>query len=257
MTDIKYTRLVLGKDIELDSGPFVHIPTIKEMMDLKDREFGNYSGPFTRSIRELFSYSAEVDQIEEQFPSLWEAAQDEQMDAACGPLFGAPLLSTAFIQGFAYWMRKDVSEFDRMSNGKFINKQLNLVIDQEFFNDFCHVITACTVVEKDMDLIAPKDMSKTQRSLWDKLYKGRLRKLEKNQTELGDKILILSVASGGSFKFSDIENLTYYQFECLLRAHLEREVTDRTFAIYTAYKFDTKDMKFEDWTEKVGLVKTT
>ena len=135
---------------------------------------------------------------------------------------------------------------------------MNWIIDSQEFQKFSDYIKMITLSEPNEDLIAPKGMaSKPNRcKLWLTLYKGRIRKLQKQKSKsLGDRLLLLEAVAPSYLSFSDIGDLNYYQFQNLLSAYSKRYQNDREFAIYTAYKFDTSKMKMTDLSEDVAMVK--
>jgi hypothetical protein len=251
---IDYTGLLLGKDPELKEGVKVHVPTVGEITDMGIESYSGLSRPFVATIRELFSASKDVDEIEKQCPTLWMAKSNEDLDMMCGKFFGDISLTNVLIRGMAFWLKSEAEDFEVLSNGKIVNRSLNLVVDEPTFNELGDIIAKITLHKTNDLLIAPRNMSEARRSIWEKLYEGRLKKL-KNQKggSLGDKILILSVISAGTYSFSDIVKLTYFQFESLLKGYLTKQSAERNWAVYTAYKFDTKEMKFKDWTETLEL----
>lgn len=257
--DINYTMLILGNDITYSDKITIHVPKIVEITQMEEVEFNNHIKPFVISVRELFSGMPEVvDRIEDEFPTLWDMAFNDEMNSQVGYAVSqhqGTKLHELIINGLAYWTNSDRSGFKILSNKKIVNKSLGWVIDKAEYQKFSKYIKIITLSQPNEDLIAPRDMSKTQMKVWENLYKGRLRKLQKAQkTELGDKILILQ-GSTSYIPFREIAEMTYYQFSNLIRVYAEREKSDTNLQFYTAYKFDTKEMKLQNWRENISLIK--
>ena len=246
MSELDYTRLLLGEDIPFNDNLNIHVPTIKDIADISEGKFARLFRPFVISTREIFAESPEVDDLEKQFPTLWVCMKDPQVDASLGPVFDTKTVSEAMIASIAYWTQTNIEDYQLLSNGKIISETHDTVFDAAKLSDFGRIIKMLVDYHANKDLIPPRDMSPKQRKMWNSLYKGRKRRAEHSiGMTLADKILILSVTSGKSL--AEVSALNYYQFLNLYDAYEIREATEKQFAIYTSYKFDTKDMKMKDW----------
>jgi len=272
--DINYTQLMLGEPLVYKEDPensghniFVRSPTIKELAKKDNADFTIYTRLFTASIREIYSGDPKVvDQVEKDFPTIWDAAWDDKMSFEVSEkllhMQDIPLLPL-IVGGFIYWIGYDVDQIDDfqvLSNQKIVNKKLDWVIDKEVFKDFCMIVKCITLTKADETLIAPKNMSPAKQAIWKTLYDGRMRKIERKVKKtgghsLGDDILSLEISSQGFIPMSQIKELTYYQLMNLLKGYAERDASDKEFNIYTSYKFDTEKMKIQDWREKLSLTK--
>lgn len=123
-----YTQLILGNDLKLSDKITIHVPTIEEMSLIDDDEFSLHVKPFVISVREFFSGAPTVvDKIEDQFPTFWEMAFDDQMNMQIGQMLGDDeifSLRDLFIEGFAYWTNSNSAGFKALSNGKIINEEI-------------------------------------------------------------------------------------------------------------------------------------
>lgn len=269
--EIDYTRLMLGMPLEYKTNTEnpnyninFRIPTIEDLVTTDSVQFAIYSRVFTATIREIYSdESARVDQVERDYPTIWDAAWDTEMtDEVAMKLYKIPDLKLLpmIVGGFAYWIGYDhtkLDDFKPLSNKKIVNEKLDWVIDKDVFKEFCKVVRCVTLSKPNEDLIAPKNQTPNQQKRWDKLYAGRLRKYQresKNDT-LGDHILDFEVASQTFVPMDEIKKLTYYQFMNMLKGYGLRDASDKQFSIYTSYKYDTKDMKIKDWRDDLTLTK--
>jgi len=258
---INYTYVILGKDIPINENVTFHIPTIGELAEANDNKFNEYTRIFVTSVREQFSGVPEqVDAIEEQYPTLWDMAFDDDMNSAVGEvMFGdnKTLLST-FLESLSYWTRTDVGQYRALSNKKIVSEELNWIIDEKAYKEFSELIKIATLSQPNEDLIAPKGVGSDPRKaqMWKRTYEGRLRHVMRQKgTELGDKILQLEVFAPGYIHFTDICDMTYYQFSNLLSVYAAKYASDKQYQIYTSEKFDTADMKLTNLNEEIKLLK--
>lgn len=259
--ELNYDRLILGSDVPINENVKIHIPTMRELAEGQYNEFMLFTRIFVTSVREQFSGApSDVDRIEEEFPTFWDLAFDENMNVAVGQsMFGEGVdLMSVIINGFAYWTKTKAEQYRVLSNKKVVSEDLDWIIDVKEFNEFCNYIKMITLSEPNEDLIAPKGMGSkpNQCKLWLRLYQGRIRKLqEKKSKSLGDRMLLMQAIAPSYLSFSDMGDMNYYQFQNVLSAYSKRFENDREFAIYTAYKFDTTKMKITDLSEEIATVK--
>lgn len=259
--ELNYDQIILGSDIPITENVNIHVPTIGDLATGGDSEFRLYTQIFTISVREQFSgMPNEVDKIEEEYPTFWDMAFDNEFNQQIGEsMFGEGNdLKSVIINGLAYWTQTESTTYRALSNKKIINESLNWIIDINEFNKICSYIKMATLSRPNEDLIAPKGISSKphQCEIWKKLYAGRVRKLQnKPNQSLGDKILVLQAYAPGYVDFKDVKEMTYYQFANLLETYHKRYENEREFQIYTAYKFDTSKMKLNDLSEEISQIK--
>lgn len=259
---INYTNLILGRDIDYEGKFTIHVPKLKEIIDEGENGFMLNARPFTDSVRKLFSGMPEiVDEMEEHFPSLILLAFDDEANVQVGEMLTGKnmLLSDYIINSFAYWIGCKAEDFQILpASKKIVSEKLDWIVDVEEFEKFADYIKVITIYQENEDLIAPQNVGSNDKKmeLWKKLYENRLKSIQrKNDSELGDKILILQIYSNGAMDNSKIEDLTYYQFVNLLNGYAEHEAHMEELLIYTSSKFDTKNMKLTSWQSKVKLIK--
>lgn len=257
---VNYTKLILGQNIQYNDHVKIHVPTIYELSEKPEGEFASYVKPFAVSVRELFSGAPEaVDKIEDQYPTLWEMAFDDEANMQVGQMLGDGKifsLRDLIISGIAYWTETKAEDFKALLNSKIVCEKLDWVIDKEEFLEFSEHIRMITLSFPNEDLIAPRGMTPPQMKVWESLYKGRVRKLQRAKgVSLGDKILILQASTESFIPWEEIGKMTYYQFSNLMKAYAEKEGSQREFDIYVSPKFDAEKMKINDWRSKVSLIK--
>ncbi|MCC4466844.1 hypothetical protein [Limosilactobacillus reuteri] len=259
---VNFDSLILGSNIQLTDNVTIYVPTIADLANKTDASFGLYQRIFSVSVRELFSgMPAEVDKIEEEFPTLWEIAFDKDMSKEVGSnMFqeGATVLEI-IMGGICYWTRTDPTDYQILvQSKKIVSEEYDWVIDKDAFIDFCDHIKMITLYKRNEDLIAPKGISShpNQCRVWEGLYKGRVNKLRHQpDSTLGDKILILQTEASSLIPFDEIGKMTYYQFMNLYYSFEIKEANEREYQIFVSEKFDTKDMKLKDWRDSVSLIK--
>ncbi|PWT37670.1 hypothetical protein [Limosilactobacillus reuteri] len=259
---VNYDALMLGSNVPLTDKVTIYVPTIKELVEEQDEKFNLYQRIFVISVRELFSgMPEEVDKIEDSFPTLWEMAFDKEMGQQVGSnMFqeGCSLLQL-IMEGVSFWTRIPVKEFQILvQSKKIISQEFDWVIDRNEFDQFCEYIKFLTLYKENEDLIAPKGISSKphQCKVWMALYKGRIHKLRRQPSStLGDKILILETEAPSFIPFSEIQKMSYYQFMNLYNSYEIKEANDREYLLFISPKFDTKDMKLNDWRSSVSLIK--
>lgn len=259
--EINYGHIILGQDIPIKDGVTLYVPTIGELVGDNNGDFYDCTRIFVTGVREQFSGVPEqVDYIEEKYPTLWDMAFDEEMNIPVGDAMfgdGVSLLSQ-FLKALSFWTREPVEKYQALSNGKIISEQLDWIIDKSTYEELSAVIKTVTLSQPNEDLIAPKGVSKNPRKvqMWKRTYEGRLRTaMSKKGTGLGDKILQLEVFAPTFISFSEIKNMTYYQFSNLLTAYTARYSSEKQYQIYASPKFETKDMKLPDLSEEIKLLK--
>ncbi|TGB09680.1 hypothetical protein [Limosilactobacillus reuteri] len=258
---INYSNIILGKDIPINEKVKLHIPTIGELAEADNNDFNESTRIFTTSVREQFSGVPEqVDMIEEKFPTLWDMAFDDEMNALVGEaMFGEnTTLLRQFLKSLSYWTKTSEDQYRALGNKKIISEELDWIIDVKTYTYLSNLIKAVTLTKPNKDFIAPKGVSNNPRKIqmWKNTYNGRLREaMKKKNVELGDQILQLEAFAPGYVSFRDIKDMTYYQFSNLLSVYTAKYSSEKQYQIYTSEKFDTKDMKLPDLSEEIKLIK--
>ena len=106
--ELNYDRLILGSDVPINENVSIHIPTIRELAEGQYNEFMLFTRVFVTSVREQFSsMPSEVDKIEEEFPTFWELAFNDNMNVSVGQtMFGEGIdVLSVIVNGFAYWTK--------------------------------------------------------------------------------------------------------------------------------------------------------
>ena len=167
--------------------------------------------------------------------------------------FKNDIIMTYFINDFKRVLKIRLLKSD-LTNKKIINEQAKWVIDEKVFLEFCELIKDVTNHQVNEELVAPRNMSERQLGVWEKLYKGRMRKLQKGSRTIGDKILILSISMDSYIPINEIRKMTIFHFNKLYEAISEKESYEAMWDIKMSPKFDSKNSgDSKHWKESFKL----
>lgn len=251
-------RGILFKD-RFKFNDFVDIiqPTVYKMTMVEN--YSSYNQIICISIRELFSFNPrQVDFIEEEFPTMWEAMFNTEMNDAIGQMFGAESARDLFIQAVAFWTETNAEDFECLENSKkFMHSELGWIITKQEFEKFQEYVRFLTGYEPNDDLIAPKGISSANERILDleeKTYEGRLKEMKKKSSSIEEKIIILQVSNGGYISLDEIKNMSLYHFNKLFEALNEKEAYRVQWDVYRSSKFmpktGSKQNAPKHWKEK-------
>lgn len=252
---MKYRKVDLLFDnyISITDTVSIKNPTVEEVA--KSDDYGLNVKILTVTTRELFSAVKEVDEYEAKFPTIWSMISDQDGDLILGSIFGTGTGTEAVIKALAYWTGLDEDSFLKLSNGKIINEKANWIIDEGEFKEFCDIVKDITNYVYSKDLVAPKNMSKNQFAIWEKMYKGKMARLrnEKNFRTIADKILILQISTSSYISLSEIKKMSIYHFNKLYEALDQKETYEAQWQIKMSSNFKPSDGVTKHWKEKVKL----
>ncbi|MBP7912412.1 MAG: hypothetical protein KAZ47_00930 [Streptococcus sp.] len=251
---IKYNKvdLLFGKKIKLAENVGFEIPTVEDMCYIDN--FGLYTQPLVTTTREMFSAHREVDAYEAKFPNVWKMVFDEEGNQILGQMYAVESGMNIIIEALSFWTKLPIDSFKVLTNKKIINEQAKWVIDEKVFLEFCELIKDVTNHQVNEELVAPRNMSERQLGVWEKLYKGRMRKLQKGSRTIGDKILILSISMDSYIPINEIRKMTIFHFNKLYEAISEKESYEAMWDIKMSPKFDSKNSgDSKHWKESFKL----
>lgn len=241
--------LLFKRPVSFNDKVEIHVPTVEEVAYTEN--YGSYTQPFTVTTRQLFSSLAEVDELEERFPTIWQMAFDDEGSMILGQMLNKESGVDGVIEAISFWTKLEPKDFKALSNKKIIHEKNNWVIDENVFNSFSDTIKEIIGYEEDKDLIAPKNMSERQLDVWTKSYKGRIRNRQKNATTLADKIIILSVSMESYIPISEIREMSIHHFNKLFELLSEKESYEKQWDVRLSPKFDSGSGNIKHWKEKV------
>ena len=242
--------LLFGKPIRITDKVSLHVPTVETVA--YEKKYSAYTQPFLISTRQMFSSLAEVDQLEEKFPTVWQMIFDEEGDLIVGQIFAGEGASgtDVIIEGLSFWTGYEKETFRKLSNKKIINEEADWIIDESIFSILSSSIKKILSYEEDHDVIAPKNMSERQLDIWKKTYAGRMRSRQKNASTFADKILILSISMDAYIPLDEIRKMSIYHFNKLYEGLSEKEAYEKQWEVKLSPKFESGGGNLKHWKEK-------
>lgn len=253
--EINPVHLLLGERVTFDDIVSIRVPTVREVVENNNFYLNSYI--FNVSTRELFSSLRKVDELEKQYPTVWEMMFDEENDGdyALGHMLGIDYAASALVmECFEHWTGLNKQGFDKQLNGKMIHAESGWIVDKVKFVKFCEAIRRITCYEPNEDFIAPKNMTDARFNAWSKILKNRIRVAQRKKgNSTADKILILQSSFSSYVPIEEIVSMSYFQFNKLYKALNEKEGYLRNWEIMVSPKFDSSKTKIKHWTEKVHV----
>lgn len=247
--------MLTEKEIRFDDVVSIKIPTVKEVAT--DKRYGIRSHIFNVSTRELFSPSKNVDELERQYPTVWEMMFDEENDGdiMLGHLLGIEHPASALVmECFEYWTGLDKTGFRKLLNGKIIHEQSGWIVDKSKFNDFREAISQITCYEPNSEVIAPENMTPTRHARWLPFYKALMQRASRKKGNgMAERIIVLQANFSTYTPASEILQMTYFQFLKLFQVLNEKEAYLRNWEIGISPKFESDIKKVKHWSEKVHV----
>lgn len=247
-------KLLMGKPILIDkeNNICVHHATIDEIVDMGEDEFNNLVAPFTLTSDALFAQLENGEELAEQhhiYDLFFERTEG-----------GSYLLDHVFGANTLEYLEKCLRFFLRADSVKALQMRRKFVVNDAFVIDkdsYLKIRSAIQAVtlRKDVEVERPpKNMSKRQRDIWNKLQKGRRRKAEKDAIYLQDIINYIAFGSSSFIPFREIEKMTYYQTQNAYKSILSVDSYKIGMSYKLSQKFDVKD-EIKHWTETIKIGK--
>lgn len=215
-------------------------PTVETVVTIED--YNALSQVMCISTRELFSGAPrEVDHIEEQFPTIFDMIFNQEMSQFVGEMYGATNVYELLIDSISFWTKLNKNDFELLTNGKkIVHEKTDWVIDKEEFVKISDIVKKLTGYHPNEDLIAPKGISSSSErkiSIFEKTYKGRLRKMQKQSTSFDQKVITIQISNGGYIPIDEIEKMSIYHFNKLYEAITYKEIYKSQWDVYVSSKF--------------------
>lgn len=238
--------LLYETKIQIRDNICIKNPTLEEV--IKNKKHHLATTVFTVSTRELFSQFPEVDQLEARYPTIRHLIKDNKNHG--NQLLGEILSDEGktgldiVLESLQYWTDIPKENFQVLLNGNIICQDPEWIIDKEEFEDLTEIIKRITHHQDNSDYIAPPNMTPTRHKVWLNLFKNRMKKNGRKQSDISDKILILSIQNGAYIPIDEIRKMTYYHFVKLSLFASNQEAYKLRWMLNASEKFETeKDMK--------------
>ncbi len=244
----------MGRPIEYskDHKLFVHQPTISEIVDMGENEFNERLLPFTLTSEAVFNGQDNAEELSLKY-SIYELffTQVEDDVFILDNVFGGKSALGVLKDSLSYFLQTDNIQF--LMNRKKIGVD-DFVVDEEEFMRLRKLIQGVTSrTDVEIENI-PKNMTKRQRDIWDKLQAGRRRTAEREALYLQDMINFTSFGGSTYIPLDQIDRMTYYQLFNAYKSVMGKDAFQIGMGYKLSYKFDVKD-QIKHWSEALKIGK--
>lgn len=242
-------HLLFNRPVEFSDGIFIKVPTIGDLVENSD--YSKYVSCFTTLTREIFAIERNVDALEEAYPTLWSVMVDPPADIEIGRYFSSnKKLSEVIIEGLAYWSGLETSGFKQLSNGKIYHKDPDWLIDEVEFNRMVEFIKFLTLWTEPQ--LAPKITSDYKFQAWKSLYNSRkAHQLKNGGGGLVNQIVVLSISMESYIPISEIEKMTLFHFNQMIKAIGLKTVYDEMSMLRASPNY--KIEKLTHWSQQYKI----
>lgn len=153
------------------------------------------------------------------------------------------------LNSLSYFCHTDKISLDEQKGNLYIGDGY---INKENFADFANIILQINAKQKPKKEKPPENMTQKQKSIWEKLQKGRQRQAEKAQIDLAD--LINTCQFGGEYyiPIEDISKMTLYNISRCYKTILGKSIFNESFEIYCVTG-EEKLIKNRHWTDLIKV----
>lgn len=218
--DKYYYELILGKPICYNNLIFYPI-TIDQITDIMDLEtFKSYMLPFIITLDFLISKNIISEDIKEDFNIFEDYIVKENNMLEC-----IAFIIGIFCKVFYIKPQKNVINLYKDSDN------LIFQITKDNFNDISDILCKLTCTNKIKVEVQPKNLSKRQKDVWEKLHSGRIREAKKNEIHFYDIMNICSYSGNYYIPISEIKKMTLWQLMNCYKSKTEAKNYDDNLAI--------------------------
>lgn len=245
--------LVFNEPVQYSEKVNINVPTIYEAV--LNPNYGIYVRLFTISTRLMFGQLRNVDQLEAQFPTVWDMMYDDEADILLGKILGVDYAgSQLFIESLEFWtgLKNDGEDgFVKLSNKKMIHAELDWVIDKAEFVKISKMIQmiSCYNPESEAQFIPPRNMSDAKFDTWTALYKGRSRNANRNSSSIADKIGLLAISTDCAILPEQMKTMSVFLFNKLYDGLQSKEAYEKYWQIQISPKFEGDKHPQKHWRE--------
>lgn len=241
------TKVFFGMDIPISDQLSIIQPTVNKIIDIGEVQFSKYVLPFVMTLDFIFEESFDTSQLD-MFELFFEKGEGESK--ALDGVFGKDSVE-ALLESIVFFSNATMDDIKVMKHRKRIIIK-DYVLSKENFAEFRKVIQAICV-KKDIEAERPpKNMSKRQADIWNKIQAGRKRKALKESVKIEDMANFICHCGQSYIDPLDVLKMKYYQFH---NAYLSVVSMD-SYHTMTAYKLSQK-YDFKDdvphWTKTMKL----
>lgn len=245
----------MGRPIMVDkeSQTYVHQPIMREVVDMGEDYFQKLIMPYILTTEAFFTGADNEEELVGKW-SIFELffLRDEEGATILDKIvFNGEDSLEALKQSLSYFLRTDDIVLLEKRQKIIVNN--SYLIDKNEFENLRHVIQE-SLGRKDIEVEKPpKNMSKRQKDIWEKLQKGRRRKAERDAVHIQDIANYISFGGTSYISPREIDEMTYYQFYNAYKSIVGMDTYRTSMQYKVSEKFDVKeDVKHWLETLKIG-----
>ena len=253
--EIDKLKLLMGRPILIDkkNNSFIHQPIIRDIVDIGEGEFNKLILPYVISTDLVFNGVDNEDELIDKFDifDLFFIKLDN----------GGTLLDNMFDGNNALnTLTESLKYFFNTDDVRVLEKRQKIVIDNSYLIDkdeFSNIrsVIQSLVCRKDIEVEKPpKNMTKRQKDIWNKLQRGRRRTAERNAIYMQDIINFASFGGRSFIPFDQIEKMTYFQLQNAYKSVMGIDAYNIGMGYKLSQKFDVKE-DIKHWTDSLKIGK--
>lgn len=241
-------------EVDRDKSIYVYQPTVKEIVETGEEEFGEMTLPFLITMDSLFGLMKDVEELYEKYDVLdfFFLVADEDGNTVIDKMYAQGKSIDILVKSLKYFLRVD--DIKILNNRRKLIINDSYLIDSKEFGKIRKAIQAVTMREDIKIEKPPENMSDRQRDIWLKLQSGRKKKAEKSVVYVQDIINFVSYGGASYISIEEVLKMTYFELQNAYKSILNMDAYKQKMAFKLSDKFDYKD-KFDHWTSDLKIGK--
>jgi hypothetical protein len=239
--------------VNKELGIYVHQPTVNEIIDMGEDEYGSLVLPYILTTDFVFNGVENEEKLIKQFDmfDLFFLKVDEEK-TILDNLFNGKKSLDVLSNSLSFFLK--TNDIRILKNRMKIIVNNSYLIDKEEFKNLRNIIQAVTN-RKDLEVEKPpKNMTKRQADIWRKLQQGRKRKAEKDAIYTQDMINFIAFGGKSYIPYEEIGKMTIYQMHNAYKSIIGIDAFNIGMQYKLSQKFDVKD-DIKHWTETLKIGK--
>lgn len=245
----------MGRSITItteEGSVVVNQPKISEIVDMGEDAYSKVCLPFLMTTEAIFGGMENEEELIEEF-NIFDLFFVEVKD-------GIGLLDNIFGGNSLDILTLALSYFLDTDNIKILRNRQKIIVDDSYLIDSDEFENLRKVIQdivgrEDVEIEKPpKNMSKRQKDIWNKLQKGRKRKAEKEALYLQDMINYTAFGGEAYIPLDHIDNMTYYQFQNAYKSVMGKDAFKMGMSYKLSQKFEVKD-EIKHWSDSLKIGK--
>lgn len=238
--------------VDEDSQTYVYQPSMKEVVDMGEDLFQSLIMPYILTTDAVFTGADNEEELVRKWSifELFFLKGDEGTTILDKAVFNSEGALEVLKHSLSYFLRADDIKVLEKRQKIVVNK--SYLIDKNEFENLRKVIQG-VLGRKDIEVEKPpKNMTKRQKDIWEKLQKGRRRKAEKDAVHLQDIANYVSFGGTSYIAPREIDEMTYFQFYNAYKSIIGMDTYRTAMQYKLSEKFDVKD-DIKHWLETLKI----